>query len=54
MTIATPNPPLATTQGHCPHCEQNTLWAAHAVSGFYRCRQCNNNPLDGAAASAEA
>jgi len=54
MATTTPQPSFAITQDHCPHCEQETLWAVHAVSGFYRCRQCNNNPLDGTDASSEA
>lgn len=54
MATATPKPSFAVTQDHCPHCGQDTLWVVHAVSGFYRCRQCNNNPLDGTDTSSEA
>lgn len=32
--------------GECPHCETRTVWAARALSGFYRCMRCGGNPLD--------
>ena len=54
MATTTPQPSFAITRDHCPHCGQDTLWAVHAVSGFYRCRQCNNNPLDDTDVSSEA
>ena len=47
LATATPRSPLATTRAHCPYCEHETSWAVHAASGFYRCRRCGKNPLDG-------
>jgi len=46
-TIATTTPlsHLATTRAHCAHCERETPWAVHAMSGFYRCRRCGRDPL---------
>lgn len=29
----------------CPHCKARTPWAVRAVSGYYRCLRCGNNPL---------
>jgi transposase-like protein len=46
VATSVPLSPLATTRAHCPHCERDTAWAVHAMRGYYRCRQCGNNPLD--------
>ena len=45
IAVSTPLSHLATTRAHCPHCERDTPWAVHAMSGFYRCRRCGHDPL---------
>lgn len=45
IAVSTPLSHLAMTRAHCPHCERETPWAAHAMSAFYRCRRCGHNPL---------
>lgn len=54
MATSVPLSHLATGRGHCPHCEQETPWAVHAMSGFYRCRRCGHDPLDESSHTPEA
>jgi ribosomal protein L37AE/L43A len=31
---------------YCPHCAEKTPWMVRVVTGFFRCLQCGNNPLE--------
>jgi hypothetical protein len=35
------------TRGTCPHCTRDTTWAVRPLSGYHRCLECGNDPLDG-------
>lgn len=30
----------------CPHCEERTTWTVRMLSGYARCQQCGQNPLE--------
>ena len=47
-TIATsvPTTHFATIRDHCAHCDTETPWAVHLMSGLYRCRRCGHSPFD--------
>jgi len=45
MAGSTPRSHFATIRGKCVRCGEETRWAVHMMSGFYRCHQCGQNPL---------